>query len=471
MTTRVRFAPSPTGYLHIGSARTALFNYLFAKKTNGKYILRIEDTDLLRNVKGSEEMLLRDLRWLGLNWDEGPDCGGDFGPYRSSERLAIYNKYVNKLLDEGKAYFCFCAKEELEQVRDSLASRFFCKCCNLSDELILKFKKENKPFSIRFRVPVEDKIVFDDIIRGEVSFALEDIEDFIIFKSNGMPTYHFAVTVDDALMRITHVIRGEEHLSNTPKHILLFKALNFPLPHFAHIPLILNKDGRKLSKRDKNTLQFISEYRELGYLPSAIINYLSLLGWSPSGEFLEREIFSLDELQKLFSLYKVSKAPAIFDLEKMTWINSQYIKKVDVSLLVDMSLKYLKDKFTYKEIEELVLLFKNNLLKVADIESLTKIFWQKEVNYTKEALLFLKENFKVLNLFILKLKNLDVFSLENIKNLLKELQLELQKSAKEVFLPLRVAFTGEFKGPDLSRVLFFLGKEGILARFEKIKVS
>jgi glutamyl-tRNA synthetase/nondiscriminating glutamyl-tRNA synthetase len=292
---RVRYAPSPTGLLHIGNARSALFNYIFARHFGGEFIVRIEDTDVLRNVKGGEESQLSNLRWLGLDWDESPDKVGKYGPYRQLERLELYQNYANELLDKGLAY---------KDYRDN------------SDQ-----------YAIRFKVPKDETYVFDDIVRGELKFMSKDVEDWIILKDNGIPTYNFAVVIDDHLMEISHVLRGEEHITNTPKQLMVYRAFGWQEPKFGHMTIIVNEQKKKLSKRDKNVIQFISEYKDMGYLPEAMFNFIALLGWSPSGN---QEILTQEEIIKGFDPSRLSKAPAMFDKEKLAFVNSRYIKKLSV---------------------------------------------------------------------------------------------------------------------------------------------
>src|SRR3989338_952850 len=337
---RVRFAPSPTGYLHIGNVRTALFNYLFTKKYNGAFILRIEDTDFDRVKREYEDSILEDLKWLGLKWDEGSDCGGNYAPYRQSERINTYKEYADKLLNEGRAYKCFCSGEELERKRKEAQSkklppRYDGKCRNLSGEEINRLEKQGAKPTIRFKV--EDRLIeFEDMIRGKVGFKGSDIGDFVILRSDGIASYNFAAAIDDALMKITHVIRGEDHLSNTPRQILLNQAMGFDIPKFTHLSMILGPDKSRLSKR--HGAESVTELKEEGYLSEAVINYLSLLGWSSEDG---REIMPLTDIIKNFSLERVSKSPAVFDIKKLKWINSHYIKNKDIAELTELSIPFL----------------------------------------------------------------------------------------------------------------------------------
>lgn len=325
---RVRFAPSPTGYLHIGGARTALFNWLFARKMGGKLILRIEDTDIERLKEDSVSQILTSLKWLGINWDEGPEAGGEYGPYYQSERFDIYKKYAQQLLDEGKAYYCFCTTEDLAAQREKQRAakqpfRYARTCRDIPAEEAKARIAAGEPYSIRIKIPAEGSITVHDLIHGEVTFNMDQFDDFVIVKSNGIPTYNFAVCVDDHLMGITHVLRAEEHLSNTPKQLLVYEALGWEPPKFGHMPMILAMDRSKLSKRHGATS--VEEFRSQGYLPEAIINYLTLLGWGPGDE---REIFTLEETVKLFELEQMSKKAAIYDTKKLTWMNGQYLSEL-----------------------------------------------------------------------------------------------------------------------------------------------
>lgn len=482
MTVRVRFAPSPTGHLHIGSARTALFNFLFARKHGGKYILRIEDTDTSRNRADAVEGFIDGFKWLGLEWDEGPDVGGEFGPYTCMERLDIYRPYIERLLEEGKAYYCYCTKEELERERQEANAqgrvyRYSGKCAHLDEATRERYEREGRPRTIRFRVPEERDIVFRDLIRGEVHFNTRDMGDFVIVKSNGVPLYNLAVTIDDALMKITHVIRGEEHLSNTPAQLLLYETFGWEPPQFGHLPLILNESGRKLSKRDETVMQFIEQYREKGYLPEAINNYLALLGWSPPGEYAEEEIFSMDELIRLFSFDRVSKAGAIFDPEKLKWMNGEYIKKTDVGKLTDLAFPYLEAHYGNQAlerewVERLVALYQPSIGYLQELPQQAELFFRDEVHPDADAREVLNQPSvpTVLPAFREKVAatvNAD-FQPANIKKMLKEVQKETGFKGKQLFMPIRAAVTGQTHGPDLNQTLSLLGREKVLRRLEQV---
>src|SRR5438874_1543637 len=324
---RVRFAPSPTGHLHVGNARTALFNWLFARQKRGTMVLRIEDTDIERSEARFEALLIDDLKWLGLNWDEGPDVGGPYGPYRQSDRLEIYREHAERLLQEGNAYLCFCTEEELQQEReramaDQRQAIYSGKCRALDPAEAKRRREAGEASAIRLKIP-EHPIRFHDIVRGDVEFSNEVVSDPIIVRSSGMPVYNYVVVIDDADMKITHVIRGDDHISNTPKQVAVYEALGLPVPEFAHLSTILGPDRERLSKRHGATS--VANFREMGILPEALMNYLALLGWAPSGG--DREIFPQDELIKEFALERVTPSPAIFDTEKLHWLNRSYIKQ------------------------------------------------------------------------------------------------------------------------------------------------
>ncbi|MBO8169294.1 MAG: glutamate--tRNA ligase [Thermoanaerobacteraceae bacterium] len=480
---RVRFAPSPTGPLHIGGARSALFNYLLAKKHDGKFIVRIEDTDRERSGREWEENILESLRWLGLEWDEGVEVGGEHGPYRQMERLDIYREYTQKLLESGRAYRCYCTSEELEEERERLRAkgelpRYLGRCRNLTKEQEEEYIAQGRKPVIRFKVPQGEKIIVDDLVRGKVSFDSDGVGDFIIVKSDGIPTYNFAVIIDDALMKISHVIRGEEHLSNTPRQILLYQALGIEPPRFAHISLILGKDGSKMSKRHGATS--VAQYRQQGYLPEALVNFLALLGWSPEGE---EEKFSLDELIELFSLDRVAKKPAVFDIEKLNWLNGVYIRQTDVEKIARMAVPYLQESghlpkdeaaIDWEKLVKQVSVAQNYLSKVSDITDFFAQFYGEQVVLEGDAareVLQQEQVPQVIALFKQKLQDLDPVDSEGVKKMLKSITKELKLGGKKVFLPLRVALTGKTKGPELHDLIPVLGVEACIKRVESSLVQ
>ncbi|MEI4529188.1 glutamate--tRNA ligase [Priestia megaterium] len=478
---RVRYAPSPTGHLHIGNARTALFNYLFARNQNGKFIIRIEDTDQKRNIEGGEESQLRYLKWLGIEWDESIDVGGEYGPYRQSERTEIYQKYTEELLEKGLAYHCYCTSEELEKEREeqqanSQMPRYSGKCRNLTAEQRAELEAEGREPSIRFRVPSNKEIKWNDIVKDEVSFESEGIGDFVIVKKDGTPTYNYAVAIDDYLMKMTHVLRGDDHISNTPKQILVYEALGWTPPVFGHMTLIVNENRRKLSKRDESIIQFIEQYKELGYLPEALFNFITMLGWSPVGE---EEIFSKEQFIEIFDPARLSKSPALFDTSKLRWMNNQYMKKLDLDEVVALSVPHLvkagkveeaRDAETEQWVRDLVALYQEQMSFGAEIVELTEMFFKKEIDYSEEAKAVLAEEQvpEVLKAFAEELSSLEEFSADEIKAATKAVQKATGQKGKKLFMPIRVATTGETHGPELPKAISLLGKETVLARLESI---
>ncbi len=459
-----RFAPSPTGYLHLGNARTAIFSYLFARHHVGKFILRVEDTDRERSTKEFEEMLLEDLKWLGIEWDEF---------YRQSERFHIYEEYAQRLIESGHAYPCFCTVEELEEERKKAEERgvpyrYSGKCRVLSKEEVEEFKRQGKSYTIRFRVPDGRVVVFEDLIKGHIAINVDDFGDFVIVRSDGTPTYNFVVVVDDALMGVTHVIRGEDHIPNTPKQILIYEALGFEVPKFAHLPVILGEDRSKLSKR--HGAVSVRNYREEGYLPPALFNFLCLLGWSPPEE--GREIFSKEELIELFTLQGVNSAPAVFNKEKLRWMNGVYIREVlSLDRLVEEFIPFL-EKAGYKADKDFV---RKVLEKTRDsFETLTeaverlKPFFVQEVSYSEEAMAILENepSRKVLELFLQKAQEEDLKA-QRVKEIAKEIQKELNIKAKEVWHALRACLTGELEGVGVDIMCDVLPKERVLERVIK----
>jgi nondiscriminating glutamyl-tRNA synthetase len=474
---RVRYAPSPTGHLHIGNARTALFNYLFARNQGGKFIIRIEDTDKKRNIEGGEESQLKYLKWLGIDWDESVDVGGEYGPYRQSERNDIYEKTFLKLLEEGKAYKCYCTEEELEAERESQVEKgenpqYSGKCRHLTDEQRAAFEAEGRQPSIRLMVPANKVYSFEDMVKGNVSFESEGIGDWVMVKKDGTPTYNYAVAVDDYLMKITHVLRGDDHISNTPKQLMVYEALGWEAPEFGHMTLIVNESRKKLSKRDESIIQFIEQYEELGYLPEALFNFITLLGWSPSGE---EEIFTKEQFIEIFDPARLSKSPALFDKQKLTWMNNQYVKKIDLDRLVELALPHLVDSGRLPKdlsgeqlgwARQLIALFQEKMSFGAEIVPLTELFFQDEVQFEEEAkeVLAGEQVPEVLKAFAQEVEGLSVFSAEEIKNAMKAVQKATGQKGKNLFMPIRAAITGQTHGPDLPEAISLLGKEKVLSR-------
>lgn len=478
---RVRYAPSPTGHLHIGNARTALFNYLFARSQNGKFIIRIEDTDKKRNIEGGEQSQLKYLKWLGIDWDESIDVGGEYGPYRQSERNEIYKKYFDELLEKGLAYKCYCTEEELEKEREeqiarSEMPRYSGKCAHLTDEQREAFEKEGRKPSVRFRVPKGKEYKWVDIVKGDISFESDGIGDFVIVKKDGTPTYNFAVAVDDHLMKMSHILRGEDHISNTPKQMMIFEAFGWDVPVFGHMTLIVNESRKKLSKRDESIIQFIEQYADLGYLPEALFNFIALLGWSPVGE---EEIFSKEEFIEIFDAERLSKSPAVFDTQKLKWMNNQYLKNLDLDKVVELALPHLvregrvSEQMTDGERDwavRLISLYQEQLSFGAEIVELTELFFNTEIQYDEEAQTVLAEEQvpEVLKAFKEEIEALEEFTADNIKKSIKAVQKATGQKGKKLFMPIRVATTGQTHGPELPAAIELLGKEKIVTRLESV---
>ncbi len=466
---RVRYAPSPTGYLHIGNARTALFNYLFAKNNGGKFIIRIEDTDLERNIEDGVESQLTNLKWLGLEWDESIDNEGNYGPYNQLQRVeeGLYQPFIDQLLEKDLAYPCFCSSEQLDEDAEKQKSngeipRYSGRCASLTKEEQKAKIDAGEEYSVRFRVPTDEVIAWDDIVKGNVSFNTKDISgDFNILKRNGIPTYNFAVVIDDALMKISHVLRGEDHISNTPKQIMLYNALNLEIPTFCHMTLIVNESGKKLSKRDTSIIQFISEYAELGYLPEAMFNFITLLGWSPGSE---QEIFTKEELINIFDASRLSKSSAKFDVNKLTWINNQYIKALDEDRYLSLVKPFIGDnEYDDDTLNKICLLYKNEISYGAEINEVSSLFF-KQQNLNDECLEFIKQEgvIETLNVFKSLLEETDSLNVDTIKTLIKQAGKDSGAKGKMLFMPIRIATTYQMHGPELPNTLEILGKEKVL---------
>lgn len=464
---RVRFAPSPTGYLHIGGARTALFNWLYARSKGGKFILRIEDTDVKRSTPAAVEAILEGLRWLGLDWDEGP--------YFQSERLEIYQRYARQLLESGSAYYCYCTPQELEEKRAKMVSAgqeagYDGTCRELSQDKEKRLRESGRKPSVRFKVP-PGLTKMADILRGPREFDNQLLGDFIILRPDRTPTYNFAVVVDDGEMGITHVIRGDDHISNTPRQILLFEALKFNLPSFAHLPMIWGSDRTRLSKRHGATS--VTAYREEGYLPEALVNYLALLGWSTSDS---QQIIGREELISKFSLERISKNPAIFDQEKLTWMNGEYLRSTDLERLLDLAMPYLKemkgpaagaDRGWFKE---LVRLYQERIKTLSQLLEQADFFFTEEIQPDEEALNKVLRKEGVVDILRRAgdvLAEVEPFKVETIEHELRALAAELGVGAGKVIHPLRVSLTGRRASPGLFEVITLLGRPTTLRRIEQ----
>lgn len=485
---RVRFAPSPTGNVHVGSLRTALYNYIFAKKMAGKFLLRLEDTDQSRYEEGAVENLLSALTITGLNPDEGlliKDSSitqeGSFGPYIQSERLEIYNKYIEKLLEKGHAYYCFCSKERLDQLRrgqkdQGETPRYDGRCRNLRREERQARIQAGESYTIRLKFPINHIIEFDDLVRGHITVNSDDLDDQVLIKTDGFPTYHFAVVIDDHLMKITHVIRGEEWLPSTPKHIYLYDCLGWEKPTFIHLPNILNDDHKKLSKRQGDVS--VSDFLSKGYLPEALINFLALLGWSPKDD---QEIFTLEELIKNFDFERVNKSGAVFDRDKLNWMNAHYIKALPIKELVKNLTPYLIEA-NYLELaevseksewlEKVAKLLRDRIDYLAQGPKELKQVLDNDFRIEDEELLvFLKDESasRLFQALIKKVSDSERMDQERAKAILKEIQKEEKIKGKSLYMPTRIMITGEMHGPDLTILMDLLGKEEVLKRLDSVK--
>lgn len=487
----VRFAPSPTGFVHIGSLRTALYNYLFAKKTSGKYLLRVEDTDQTRLVEGALEGMLSAMAWAGIDHTEGVMIDenkkiyqtGENGPYIQSQRLEIYKQYINQLLESGHAYYCFCSKERLDDLRETQKSKgetakYDGHCKALTKEQIEENLKNNVPHVVRLKLPENYDITFNDIVRGTVTVNTNDIDDQVLMKTDGFPTYHMAVIVDDHLMGVTHVIRGEEWLPSTPKHVYLYQAFGWTAPTFVHLPNILNKDKKKLSKRQGDVA--VEDFRKKGYLKEALVNYVALLGWSPDDN---QEIFSMEELEHAFNLEKVSKSGGVFDVAKLNWMNNQYIKAHDLDKLTDLCIPFVVESnlMTAQEANE-----KREWLKLA-VETVResmdylcvfpekiKILLEEDITETEvEATEFMKLEHMMLLAETLeeKINAVDEITETFVGAMFKEIQKEKGIKGKNLFMGTRVLLTGQMHGPDINKLLTLLGKEKLIKRLSESKKS
>ncbi|MFC6648359.1 glutamate--tRNA ligase [Paenibacillus rhizoplanae] len=476
---RVRYAPSPTGHLHIGNARTALFNYLFARNLGGKFIIRIEDTDLKRNIAEGEESQLKYLKWLGIDWDESVDVGGEYGPYRQTERLDLYRVYWQDMLDRGLAYRCYCTAEELEAEREEQTARgetprYSGRHRNLTEEQRLAFEAEGRVASIRFLVPEDRTYTFNDIVKGSISFNTKEMGDFVIVKKDGIPTYNFAVAVDDHLMAISHVLRGEDHISNTPRQLMIYEALGWEAPLFGHMTLIVGDDHKKLSKRNESIIQFIEQYDRLGYLPEALFNFITLLGWSPEGE---EEIFTKEELVSIFTADRLSKSPAVFDTNKLAHLNNHYIKHADPKRIAALAIPHLQKAGRLPEVlseeqqswaESLVALYQEQMTAASDIIGLSELFFRSHLELETEAAQVLAEAQvpEVLSAFLAKVEAAEDFSAPHMAVLIKEVQKETGHKGKALFMPIRVALTGQMHGRDLNATIALLGRSRVIERLK-----
>ncbi|MDR0690953.1 MAG: glutamate--tRNA ligase [Streptococcaceae bacterium] len=486
---RVRYAPSPTGLLHIGNARTALFNYLYARHNDGEFIIRIEDTDRKRHVEDGETSQLENLKWLGLDWDEAPQKPGKFGPYRQSQRLDIYQKYVQDLLDRGLAYESYKTEEELalereKQEANGKTPKYLYEYAKMTEDEIASAQAAAKEVGlspvVRLKIKAEAVYKWCDLVKGEIEIIGSNVGgDWVIQKRDGYPTYNFAVAVDDHLMEITHVLRGDDHIANTPKQLMVYEAFGWQAPTFGHMTLIINSEtGKKLSKRDVNSLQFIEDYRKKGFLPAAIFNFIALLGWNPGGE---EEIFSQSQLVELFDEKRLSKTPATFDQKKLEWMNNQYIKAANFDCVFELvrpflleagRLSEISDKKELARVKKIVALYQSQLNHGEEIVRLTNLFFKAEFLVSDEA----KEALKgetvplVLTTFCDKLKAMSEaeWTRDNLFLKIKEVQKETRVKGKNLFMPIRIAASGKMYGPELPDTIELLGKEVAIAHIKQV---
>lgn len=472
---RVRFAPSPTGYLHVGGARSALFNYLFAKRYGGTFILRIEDTDQSRFVEDSMKEIYESLRWLGLNWDEGPEAGGAFGPYIQSQRLPLYKKYAEELIEKGCAYRCFCPPERLAAIREQQEKAkhpvgYDKTCRNLSEEQVRENLEKKLPFVVRFKIPQGRTVAFEDLIRGRIEYNSDILDDLVLIKSDGFPTYHMGHVVDDHLMEITHVLRGDEWIASTPRHVLMFEAFGWQRPEYAHLPIILSSDGGKLSKR--KGAASVMDYKRAGYLPEGLFNFLALLGWNPGDD---REKMTVDEMSKVFALEQVSPKASVFDEKKLEWMNGLYMAERSVESLIpeivplwiekgwlDNSIKA-DDPYVKTVIE----LMKVRSKRVTELVDNSSYFFVDPVTYEEKAA---KKNFNLESAQILENLSQQLmpdtsFSKESLEKVYHDYAEQTGISSGKLIHPSRLAVSGVSFGPGLFELLSALGRERVLKRF------
>ncbi len=469
MSIKVRFAPSPTGYLHVGGLRTALYNYLYAKKVGGKLVLRIEDTDQNRKIKNAEKLLISTFEKIGITFDEGPTQGGENGPYFQSERLPVYHEHIQQLLDEGNAYPCFCSAERLEKVRDKQRKNketiiYDRNCLNKPIE-VARERMKSEPYVIRMKIPNED-IVFYDVVREKVTIKSSELDDQVLLKTDGFPTYHLANVVDDHLMGITHVMRGEEWLPSTPKHILLYQFFGWKIPKFVHLPLLLNPDKSKLSKRQGDVA--VEDYLEKGYLPETLINFVALLGWHPKND---REFFTLEELEKEFSLKRIQKAGSVFDVEKLKWMNGHYLRESNLEYIAEYSRSLLENAgFDISDKRKYLAVIDNARKRVDTLpdmlEHCTPFYENREFSDDDISLLKKETSQKVLKFLVKQLSSKPNWNETEIKSLVKETAEVTRVKGKDLFFPLRLALFGSTQGPDIPLIIEILGLEDSVKRLK-----
>lgn len=473
---RVRFAPSPTGYLHVGGYRTALYNYLLARKYGGEMILRIEDTDRTRLVDDAIGNLIKALNWCDIQYDEGVYLDskgntyqkGGYGPYIQSERLDIYKEYAQKLIKQKDAYYCFCSKERLDNLRQAQTEsketpKYDKKCLTLTDEEIDEKLKAGEEHVIRLNLPPDTVIEFADEVFGHISFNTNDIDDQVLIKSDGYPTYHFAVVIDDYLMKITHVIRGEEWISSTPKHVYLYKALGLEAPKFVHLPTVLNTNRKKLSKRNDDAA--VEDFKAKGYLPQALTNFVALLGWSSTEQ---TEIMSMDKLIENFDLSRIGKSGAIFDVDKLNWMNASYIKEYDNHSLAQMCMPFLKTPCTIEKLVLIIDAVKDKMVLLSDINNLAEpVFFKEKLSDDSISLLSTANSMIVIEQLKECITNTDDLSSQGLQAIIKNIQTKCGIKGKDLYMPIRLAVTGHEHGPDLAKIMAAIGKEELIKRIEE----
>ena len=469
-TVRTRMAPSPTGELHVGGMATLLKNYAWAKRNNGQFVLRIEDTDKVREIPGAVDEIKQIIHDYGLDWDEGPGKGGEFGPYIQSERMEIYPKKAEELIEKGQAYYCFCTKERLEQVREEQrankqAPKYDKHCRSLSADEAKAKKEAGESSVIRLKVPNDKPVVINDLLRGEIVINSSEVDDQVLLKSDGYPTYHLAVVVDDHMMNISHIMRGEEWISSAPKHVLLYEAFGWEKPVFVHIPIFLNPDGKgKMSKR-KGTVSARS-FLDRGYLPEAMLNFFMILGWAKEDQ---EEIMTLDQYIQAFDPKDMSSKSVAFDLKKLDWLNGMYIRKLDQDDLKNRLQPFLPADFPKEKLGDILPLVFERLVTLADIDELTRFFYQDE---EPELKLLLKKAdkdlvIKQLNEIIKTLEKIDDWQTEKIEKVMRELQEENDWHRGQFFMMIRLAVTGRKATPPLFETMTVLEKDRVLSRLNK----
>ena len=475
---RVRIAPSPTGHLHLGTARTALYNYLYARHYHGDFILRLEDTDEVRSDEKYTQDILDGLRWLGINWAEGPDVGGPYPPYRQTEKTDHYEQVAHKLISQGKAYFCYASPEELDALREQQkergeAQRYDNRGRHYTKEEVEKFTAEGRIPVIRFKVEDDRVVSWHDAIKGDIAIHTNDIGgDMVIVKSSGIAIYNFAVVVDDVDMKMTHVIRGEDHIHNTAKQILIYEALDVKPPVFAHVPLIFDIERQKLSKRKHGEAVHISKYRQDGYLPEALMNYLAQMSWTPPDD---RELFTVEEAAEMFTLEKVSKSPAVFDIKKLDWFNAHYIKSLPLEEITKRARPYLSefnlDQYSDKELETIVGIVRDGLVALKDIAPASSYFFADKIDIPDELNQGLLKQESSKNVLAKVLENLGKFPWgdpKGCKAIVDGIGKEIGLKGKDLYWPVRAALCGSTSGPDLGATLSILGDKRVKARIEAL---